>query len=170
MLNYDGSNGNQPDFAQQDNTPLDHAWITAHIPHQGSMCLLDYVTRWDAQHIRCSASSHRLHSNPLRSRDQLSSACGIEYAAQAMAVHGALLAAPGSESARTGFLLSVRGATLHTLRLDDLDTDLDIEAICIHSSGDNILYQFTLQAAGRLVLDGRAAVMLNADIARGAST
>ena len=170
MLDYDGSNHDKPGPAQLNKAPLDHAWITAHIPHQGTMCLLDYVTRWDPQHIRCSASSHRLLNNPLRSRDQLGTACGIEYAAQAMAVHGALLAFPGSESTRTGFLLSVRGATLHTLRLDDLDSDLDIEAICIHSSGDNILYQFTLQAAGRLVLDGRAAVMLNADLSRGAST
>ena len=27
-------------------TPLDHAWIAAHIPHQGSMCLLDVVADW----------------------------------------------------------------------------------------------------------------------------
>ncbi|HAJ12631.1 MAG TPA: 3-hydroxylacyl-ACP dehydratase, partial [Comamonadaceae bacterium] len=27
---------------------LDHRWIAAHIPHQGSMCLLDEVLTWDA--------------------------------------------------------------------------------------------------------------------------
>ena len=73
--------------------PLDHAWLLAHLPHQGSMCLLDAATAWDAQHIRCTASSHRHADNPLRAHDRLGTACGIEYAAQAMAAHGALLAA-----------------------------------------------------------------------------
>ncbi|MDA8329493.1 MAG: 3-hydroxylacyl-ACP dehydratase [Betaproteobacteria bacterium] len=141
---------------------LDHAWIAAHIPHQGDMCLLNHVVMWDEQHIQCQASSHRLINHPLRSRDQLSSACGIEYAAQAMAVHGALLAPADSPRPRAGFLVSVRGATLHVPRLDDIAADLDIVAICIHSSEDNILYQFTVHAAGQLLLDGRTAVILNA--------
>jgi predicted hotdog family 3-hydroxylacyl-ACP dehydratase len=61
------------------------------------MCLLDRVVHWDSQRIHCRASSHRSADNPLRSRDQLSAACGIEYAAQAMAVHGALQAPAGSK-------------------------------------------------------------------------
>ena len=144
-------------------TRLDHAWIAAHIPHQGDMCLLDRVVMWDQQRIQCQASSHRLGDNPLRSRDQLSSACGIEYAAQAMAVHGALLASDGSARPRAGFLVSVRGTVLHVPRLDNIAADLDIEAVCIHGSGDNILYQFSVHAAGQALLEGRAAVMLDAD-------
>ena len=142
---------------------LDHAWIAAHIPHQGNMCLLDHVMMWDGQRIRCKASSHRLSTNPLRSRGQLGSACGIEYAAQAMAVHGALLAPEESSRPRAGFLVSVRGAVLHVPRLDTIAADLDIEAICIHGSGGNILYQFSVQADGQVLLEGRAAVMLDAD-------
>jgi len=141
----------------------DHAWIVAHIPHQGTMCLLNHVVMWDEQRIQCQASSHRMTDNPLRSRDQLNSACGIEYAAQAMAVHGALLAPADSKRPRAGFLVSVRGATLHVPRLDDITVNLDIAAECIHSSEDNILYQFTVHAAGKLLLDGRAAVMLSAE-------
>lgn len=142
---------------------LDHAWIAGHIPHQGTMCLLDQVMHWDRQRIQCRASSHRNIDNPLRSRDQLGAACGIEYAAQAMAVHGALLAPADSSRPRAGFLVSVRGTTLHVPRLDDIDADLDIEAACLSSSDDHILYQFSLHAAGRLLLDGRAAVVVNAD-------
>lgn len=152
---------------------LDHAWIAAHIPHQGDMCVLDHVVEWDEQRIQCRAGSHRLSSNPLRSREQLGSACGIEYAAQAMAVHGALLAEAGNARPRAGFLVSVRGAVLHVPRLDDIAVDLDIEAVCIHGSGGNILYQFAVHAAGQLLLEGRAAVVLNADKqtrATGAST
>ena len=29
--------------------PLDHAWLLAHLPHQGTMCLLDHIDAWDAQ-------------------------------------------------------------------------------------------------------------------------
>lgn len=142
---------------------LDKAWIAGHIPHQGNMCLLDSVVHWDSQRIQCRAGSHRNPDNPLRSRDQLGAACGIEYAAQAMAVHGALLAAADSNRPRAGFLVSVRGTTLHVPRLDDIGADLDIEALSISSSGDHILYQFSLHAAGRLLIDGRAAVVVNAD-------
>ena len=127
------------------------------------MCLLDYVEAWDPQRILCRASSHRSADNPLRAYDQLGAACGIEYAAQAMAVHGALLASPDSTSVRVGYLVSVRSTQLHVSRLDDIDADLLVEATCITRSENNILYQFSVSAAGRLLLDGRAAVVLNAD-------
>ena len=144
-------------------TTLNHAWIARHIRHQGSMCLLDYVEAWDQQRIQCRASSHRAADNPLRAYGRLGAACGIEYAAQAMAVHGALLAPPDSTSARVGYLVSVRGTQLHVSRLDDIAADLLVEAACITRSENNILYQFSISAAGRLLLDGRAAVVLNAD-------
>jgi predicted hotdog family 3-hydroxylacyl-ACP dehydratase len=144
-------------------TGLDHAWIARHIPHQGGMCLLDHVEAWDRERIQCRASSHRAADNPLRAYGRLGAACGIEYAAQAMAVHGALLAPPDSASARAGYLVSVRGAQLHVPRLDDIAADLLVEASCITRSEDHILYQFSVSAAGHLLLDGRAAVVLNAD-------
>ena len=143
---------------------LDHDWIACHIPHQGSMCLLDGVEAWDPQRIAGRASSHRAADNPLRSHNRLGAACGIEYAAQAMAVHGALLAPPDSIGARVGYLVSVRGTQLHVARLDDIAADLRVEATCITRSENNILYQFSVSAAGQLLLDGRAAVVINADL------
>ena len=80
-----------------------------------------------------------------------------------MAVHGALLAPSDNSLPRAGLLVSVRGTTLHVSRLDDINADLDIEANCISNSGDHILYQFNIHADGRLLIDGRAAVVLNAD-------
>jgi predicted hotdog family 3-hydroxylacyl-ACP dehydratase len=142
--------------------PLDHAWLLAHLPHQGSMCLLDAVTDWDDQHIRCTASSHRDADNPLRAHDRLGAACGIEYAAQAMAAHGALLAASdGSPGA--GYLASVRGVDLHVSRLDDIADDLEVEAERLSGDDNTILYGFRVSAAGRELLSGRAAVVLDAD-------
>ena len=140
---------------------LDHAWLLAHLPHQGSMCLLDAVTEWDAQHIRCTASSHRHINNPLRAHDRLGAACGIEYAAQAMAAHGAQLAAIHS-APRAGYLASVRGVELHVARLDDIAADLDIEAERLSGDDTTILYGFRVSAAGRELLSGRATVVLDA--------
>lgn len=144
-------------------TGLDHAWIAHHIPHQGSMCLLDQVEAWDRQRIQCRATSHRAADNPLRAAGRLGAACGIEYAAQAMAVHGALLAPPDSTRARVGYLVSVRGTRLHVARLDDIADALRVEATCITRSENNILYQFSVSAAGRLLLEGRAAVVVDAE-------
>lgn len=127
------------------------------------MCLLDHVEAWDEQRIRCRASSHRAADNPLRAYGRLGAACGIEYAAQAMAVHGALLAPPDATGARPGYLVSVRGARLHVPRLDDIAADLLVEAVCITRSESNVVYQFSVSAAGRLLLDGRAAAVLDAD-------
>ena len=139
---------------------LDRAWIAGHIPHRGGMCLLEAVEDWDRARILCRAGSHRAADNPLRSSGRLGAACGIEYAAQAMAVHGALLTPPES-SPRVGYLVSVRGAHLHVPRLDDIDADLRVEAVCIAHNENQVLYRFSLSAAGRLLLDGRAAVVLD---------
>ena len=141
---------------------LDHAWLLAHIPHQGSMCLLDTIAEWDAQHIRCTASSHRDADNPLRAHGRLGVACGIEYAAQAMAAHGALLAASDS-SPGAGYLASVRSVECRVTRLDDIRTDLEIEAERLSGDDNLILYGFRVSAAGRDLLTGRATVVLNAE-------
>lgn len=142
---------------------LDHAWLLAHLPHQGSMCLLDAVIDWDAERIRCAATSHRDVANPLRAHDRLGAACGIEYAAQAMAAHGALLAA-AEGAPRAGYLASVRGVELHALRLDDIAADLDVEAERLSGDDNTILYGFRVSAAGRELLSGRAIVILDAAV------
>lgn len=146
-----------------DPTDLDHTWIAAHIPHQGNMCLLDKVETWDQEKIVCRASSHHAVDNPLRAHGQLGIACGIEYAAQAMAVHGALLAPVESERPRVGYLVSVRGVTMAVTRLDNIQADLLITASCIMASDSNMLYQFDVSADGKTLLEGRAAVVLNAE-------
>lgn len=139
----------------------DHAWIAARIPHQGSMCLLDAVLHWDADTIHCRATSHTGRMNPLRAQDTLGIANGIEYAAQAMAVHGALLAgrdtAPGA-----GYLTSVRDVRWQVPRLDTLQGPLQVHAQRLSGDSNTILYSFHLEADGRTVLSGRASVMLDA--------
>ena len=147
---------------------LDHAWIASHIPHQGSMCLLDRVEAWDEQQIHCRATSHRDAANPLRAQGRLGAACGIEYAAQAMAVHGALLAPPGEARARVGYLVSVRGVQMRVARLDDIAAELDVTATCLMRDDNQLLYEFTVAADGQLLVQGRAAVVINAAALGGA--
>ncbi|KRI00784.1 hypothetical protein [Curvibacter sp. PAE-UM] len=139
----------------------DHAWIAARIPHQGSMCLLDSVLRWDESSIVCQASSHTHADHPLRAQGSLGMANGIEYAAQAMAVHGALLA--GSETApAAGYLASVRDVQWHGPRLDTLPPVLRVHAQRLSGDGNTLLYSFHLEAGEATVLSGRASVMLDA--------
>jgi predicted hotdog family 3-hydroxylacyl-ACP dehydratase len=144
--------------------PLDRDWIAQRIPHAGAMCLLDRVLAWDAGRLRCLATSHLSPGNPLRSGGRLSVVCGIEYAAQAAAVHGALRAAGGGEAPRGGFLASVRSVEFNARRLDTLDGGLIVEVERLSGDGNDALYQFRLLAAdGRALLTGRLAVRLDVD-------
>jgi len=140
---------------------IDHTWIAAHIPHQGDMCLLDRVESWTETHIVCRANSHLSASNPLRREGSLGIANGIEYAAQAMAVHGALLAGDDKRPA-AGFLTSVRGVQWHRQRLDNLEGELTVSAERLSGNASTILYEFSLHCAGTLLLAGRASVIVDA--------
>jgi predicted hotdog family 3-hydroxylacyl-ACP dehydratase len=142
---------------------LNTADIARRIPHQGSMCLLERVMQWGENTIVCTASSHRALDNPLRANDRLGAACGVEYAAQAMAVHGSLLA-QADGAPRVGYLASVRAVELCVSRLDDLAGDLTITAERITGDANNILYRFTVAADGQTLLTGRAAVVLDATL------
>jgi predicted hotdog family 3-hydroxylacyl-ACP dehydratase len=141
---------------------LDRRWIEQHIPHHGRMCLLDAVIEWDARHIRCSSATHRAADHPLRSRGRLGIAGGIEYAAQAMAVHGALAGGASGGAAEAGLLASVRDVRLYALRLDDIEADLICDATRIAGDASMALYEFSLHAEARELLSGRATVVLDA--------
>lgn len=146
---------------------LDREWIESRIPHRGSMCLLDEVLEWSAELIRCRASSHRAVDNPLAVGGRLGIACGIEYAAQAMAVHGALsqeAAATGIATLKpaAGFLAGVRNVRFYADRLDDVPDDLFCEAVRLAGDSGSALYEFELRGASRTLLSGRATVVLDA--------
>ena len=147
--------------------------IAALIPHSGAMCLLARLERWDTQQIVCAANNHRDAGHPLRTRRGLLAPCAIEYAAQAMALHGALIGRATGAPATPGYLASARGVHLHVLRLDDLPIPADpgapdelrIEATRQAGDARQILYAFSVSHAGRPIADGRAAVVLNTPLA-----
>lgn len=146
---------------------LGHDEIARRIPHQGSMCLLDAVLAWDEESISCEASSHVAAENPLRAHGRLGAACGVEYAAQAMAMHGALVgesqaAGTGAAPPRAGYLAGMRGVTLHVDRLDTVAGPLAVKAQKITGDANTVLYGFSLHSGEQTLLSGRAIVVLDA--------
>ena len=142
---------------------LDRQWIESHIPHQGGMCLLDEVLQWSATRVQCRSSTHRNPANPLRAHDRLAAVCGIEYAAQAMAVHGALIASRITASPKNapvgGYLASVRNVTLFATRLDDIETDLLATAELVTGDERSVLYDFSVSGNQRVLVTGRATIV-----------
>jgi len=139
--------------------PLDKPALERLLPHRGAMCLLDSVAAWDEAHIECRASSHRDAANPLRVGGRLPALVAIEYAAQAMAVHGGLCAAADHPSP-PGFLVAVRDARLDVATLDDLVEELEVSAVRRAGGESGLVYEFSVRAGGRPVAEGRATVAL----------
>ena len=149
---------------------LDHSGIAARIPHRGPMCLLERMTSWSVDRIECVAVNHRDATHPLRTRSGLLATAAIEYAAQAMALHGAVCAGTDGAQASPGFLASARAVRLHAGRLDDLPAATPDELVVVaeRQAGDaeRILYAFTLSHGGHELASGRVAVVLNTALAR----
>jgi predicted hotdog family 3-hydroxylacyl-ACP dehydratase len=133
------------------------------IPHAGSMCLLDEVLDWDATRLHARSNSHRSADNPLRADGVLHAVNLCEYAAQAMAVHGALREREAGGKARPGFLVALRDVSLHVERIDDLEGRLQIHVECLIAMADSLQYAFRVEHRGALLASGRAAVMLRSD-------
>ena len=140
--------------------PLNHAEIAARIPHSGTMCLLDSMQSASDADIVCGAVSHRNTDNPLRSHGRLGAAVAVEYAAQAMALHGCLLNANLDVPAKGGRLINVRQLTLHRARFDDLASPLTVRATRLMGDSANVIYSFDVSAEGQMIASGRAGVML----------
>lgn len=130
------------------------------IPHAGSMCLLDAVLAWDERSIHAISASHARADNPLRGAHGLHAVHLAEYGAQAMAVHGALLARErGHETARPGRLVSLREVDLFVEYVDHRDGRLDVHAECLYADDGGAQYAFRVEHRGHLLCRGRAAVI-----------
>jgi len=150
---------------------LDRRWIERSLPHRDRMCLLDEVMEWDALRIVCRSGSHRAADHPLRRGERLGIACAIEYAAQAMALHGVLVAAanapgPDQRAQRAGYLASVRDVRFGAARIDDIDADLLCTATRLAGDAGTVLYEFGIAADGpagegsRCLAGGRATIVV----------
>ena len=137
---------------------LDHAAIAARLPHTGRMCLLDRVLQWDEHRIRCSAVSHRDADNPLREGGGLSTLVGIEYAAQAAAVHGALLR--GDTLPRSGVLASLKNVIATQPWMHEIVEDIVIETNLLHRDPAGGIFAFDVFASEERILSGQFTLMV----------
>ncbi len=142
-----------------DSLPIHNAEIRTLIPHSGSMCLLDSVTRWDDRSIVCVTNTHRNPANPLRRAGRLSALHAFEYGAQATAVHGGLRARSAGATAPPGYLAALRNARLHATRLDDIDGPLEIFASRLFGDSANTVDECRVSAGDIVIAEGRITIM-----------
>lgn len=129
------------------------------IAHSGSMCLLESVLRWDKSHIVCTSSTHLDRQHPLRNDAGLPMLCLLEYGAQAMAVHGCLVAGNPPTVMESGYLAALHDVELASGFLSDIEHELEIIAECVYSDSGNMIYNMAVQAGGIRLASGRAVVV-----------
>lgn len=138
---------------------IKHKELCSLIPHSFDMCLLDRVDFWDEDKIICYSKSHLLATNPLRRENNLSSIHLLEYASQAMAVHGGLHDREQGTQMTEGYLAALRDVNINLCELDEIHTELKIEANKILSQNGNMIYSFNVLAEEKKLISGRATVV-----------
>lgn len=138
---------------------MDKSEIRNLIPHAGAMCLLDSVKTWDADSITCLSMTHRDNTNPLRRHHQLTALHAFEYGAQALAIHGGLLAKTAGGNASPAYLAALRDAQLHVTRLDDILTPLEITAKQLVGREGNAIYAIQVSTENRLLASAKVTII-----------
>jgi predicted hotdog family 3-hydroxylacyl-ACP dehydratase len=130
------------------------------IPHGGSMCLLERVVSWDALCLRAATTTHRQADNPLLRNGKLDSVHLCEYGAQAMALHGGLLAQQRGERAAPGLLVSLRDVVLRPIAVQECAGELEVFALRLLGDGNGWQYEVKVSNQSRELASGRVAVVL----------
>lgn len=138
---------------------IEHDELCSLIPHSFDMCLLDRVESWDENNIVCFSNSHLSQTNPLRREGNLSSIHLLEYAAQAMAVHGGLHDREQGIQMSEGYLAALRDVKIEICNIDSIQNKLKIEASKILSQGGNMIYNFKVLSSEKELASGRATVV-----------
>ncbi|MCK4833438.1 MAG: hypothetical protein KAT12_01635 [Gammaproteobacteria bacterium] len=138
---------------------LGHDEISKLIPHTGDMCLLDTVRSWDKQSVTCVTLTHHKKDNPLRSGGGLPMVALLEYGAQAMAIHGCLIAEKKGAVMEEGYLVALRDVQLAQGWCSDIEDELEINVQCIYAEAGNMIYTMSVHANKKLLASGRATVV-----------
>ncbi len=134
-----------------------NADIRTLIPHAGDMCLLERIVNTSDSEMVCATFSHRSPTNPLRRDGKLAALHLAEYGAQTMAIHGGLHTA--GEAARGGMLVAIRDLRLQVARIDDIESELTVQAVKLVANAGGRIYSFSARAGGRELATGRVSVM-----------
>ncbi len=129
------------------------------IPHSQGMSLLDTILAVANKKISCQTGSHLLAVNPLKVNGQLSKCHLIEYAAQAIAVHGGLLnKAQGNNEPQAGHIAMVKSVTWG--KFNPNTANLTIMATKIMADDVSKLYEYQVSdAEQQIVCSGKVLVV-----------
>lgn len=139
---------------------IDKHELCSLIPHAGAMCLLDGVLEWDDETIVCTTRSHRDAANPLRREGRLACVHLLEYGAQAMAVHGGLLARRHGGRIGAGFVAALHDVSLHRAFVDEVLEPLMVRAHKLAISSECLMYRFNVASGGQTLAAARATIFV----------
>ncbi len=123
------------------------------------MCLLESVESWDENGIVCSTTTHRSLNHPLQRNGSLAAIHLCEYGAQAMAVHGGLMAQADGKIAKPGLLIALRDVKLSAASVDSSIEILRVVAKRLSANDTAWQYEFSVSGPGAPLASGRAMVM-----------
>ncbi|MDR9435515.1 MAG: hypothetical protein RI563_01455 [Thiohalophilus sp.] len=138
-------------------TVIDKNRICKRIPHAGDMCLIESVMQWDKDSITCLSRTHVDTNNPLRDANKLPVSALVEYGAQTMAIHGALVNEQCGEH-QGGYLAALKNVRFYDGDLSNIQEEIIISAKKIYSDGKNMIYDFSVSAIEKELVSGRATV------------
>jgi len=127
------------------------------VPHAGAMLMIDGVKAYDDRSICCESLRHQAVDNPLRRDGKLSAHHGIEFAAQAAAVHGGLI--NDGKKAPLRALAAVRKASFSRPWIHDLPGRLEIAANLVMLDQRAAVYQSSLHHEGEEIASMRLTLM-----------
>lgn len=131
--------------------------ISSLIPHGPGMSLIDEIVQWDQKNLCARTMSHTAPDNLLRGSNGLRCVHTVEYAAQCMAVHGALNAADhGTRPMVVGALKNVR---LSDVRLDTLTSPLIIQVTIAVTGNAGAIYKFSVHHQDISIASGRVTLL-----------
>lgn len=138
---------------------MNRAEIAEKIPHDGAMVLLDEVTAWDEDEIRCKTAAHLREDNPFYRDGRLGASALVEFAAQAMALHMALLSGAKGPPPK-GHLVSIKKLRLNKETVHDIEGELTI--LCrVTIRGDRTsIYAFRAMSNDEVLVEGEVLVAL----------
>lgn len=124
------------------------------------MCLLGRVARWDETRIVCHAAAPTA-DHPFAGAQGVPVVASVEYAAQAAALHGALL--DGNREPRDGMLATLSEVELTVGSLDQGSSELTVQAELIVRGVSGCTYSFTVHDARGCRARGRLLVAFTND-------
>ena len=142
---------------------LNHADIERLLPHKGTMCFIDAVTDWNRETISCSAAAPSA-AHPLVRNGRVSALVAVEYAAQATALHGALL--DTATRPQAGKLATLRDVSLHGVWFPVNKNLLTIHAKLLSRTDGGCSYSFKVASDHQPIASGFLLVAFQSSIER----